>query len=283
MTLEDLQSLLQQQSDTLARSQAREIRAAVTELREATTAELRGIRTELTRHSDYISQLRDQGEKLEARVQALEAQKTDGSTAYFGSASGEGGHQKNLVIFGGWDADTHKSDLLPELKELLGRIGVVDRFEDIFTTGPRRGHAMGLVKWPAGQSDQELKRQIIKLVQDIRGAAMAGKTMPLGKTLWAALSKTKLERLRAGHAGKAKRLVLEMNASEKHAMDVEWGAGSVWMRAQLVASATRAAPKGAEVKPGKAPGSWIDVPHIARMLGMAADTLAERWETLMQE
>ena len=131
VTLEDLQSLLQQQSDTLARSQAREIRAAVTELREATTAELRGIRTELTRHSDYISQLRDQGEKLEARVQALEAQKTDGSTACFGSASGEGGHQKNLVILGGWDADTHKSDLLPELKELLGRIGVL---------GPLRGY-----------------------------------------------------------------------------------------------------------------------------------------------
>ena len=72
-------------------------------------------------------------------------------------------------------------------------------------------------------SEQDLKRKMIKLVQDIRGASVASKTMELGKTLWAAISKTKLERLRASHAGKTKRLILKINESEKHAMDVEWG------------------------------------------------------------
>ena len=253
------------------------------ELRAATTAEFQGIKSELSRHADYISQLRDQNDRLEARLQAVESQKSEGSTTFPGSYGGDGGHQKNLVILGGWDADTHKADLLPELEELLERIGVRDHFQDLFTTGPRRGHAMGLVKWPAGVSEQELKRRLIKIVQDIRGASMAARSMPNGKTLWAALSKSKMERLRAGHAGKTKRLILEVNASEKHAMDVEWGAGSVWMRSQLVSSAVRTPPKGAAVKQGKAPGMWIDVPHIARMLGTSSEGLAERWEALITE
>ena len=235
----------------------------------------------MSRHADYISQLRDQSEKLEARVLALENRKDETST-YLSSTAGEG-HQKNLVILGGWDADTHRDDLLPELRELLGKIGVLERFQDIFTTGPRRGHAMGLVKWPQGQSEADLKRDLIRLVQEIRAAAMSSRSMPSGKSLWAALSKTRMERLRAGHAGKTKRLILEANQSEKHALDVEWGAGSVWMRGQLIASATRAPPRGATTVKGKAPGAWIDIHQIARALGMAGDVLGERWESLISE
>ena len=282
VTLDDLRALLQQQSETIARNQATEIRGAVAELREATMHEFRGIKSEMTRHADYISQLRDQSEKLEARVLALESRKDENSTTYLGSSAGDG-HQKNLVILGGWDADTHRDDLLPELRDLLGRIGVLEKFQDLFTTGPRRGHAMGIVKWPAGQNDQELKRDIIRLVEEIRNASMSSKSMPVGKTLWAALSKTKMERLRAGHAGKTKRLILEINQAERQVLDVEWGAGSVWMRGQLISSATRPSPRGASVHKGKAPGAWIDIQHIARALGTSSESLAERWESLISE
>ena len=182
VTLDDLRTLLHQQSESIAESQTRAIRGAVAELRAATAAELQGIKSELSRHADYISQLREQNDRLEARVLAVESQKSEGSTVYPGSYGGDAGHQKNLVILGGWDADTHKADLLPELEELLQRIGVRDQFQDIFTTGPRRGHAMGLVKWPTGVSEQELKRRLIRLVQEIRGASMAASSMPNGKT-----------------------------------------------------------------------------------------------------
>ena len=281
VTLDDLQRLLEQQSKALAQSQATEIRSAIKELKQATSAELRGIKEEVLKHGDYIAQLRDQGDKLEARIMALESAKVEGSTAYQSSASD--GHQKNLLIMGGWNADTHKEDLLPELRDLLSRIGVIDQFDDIFTTGPGRGHAMGIVHWETGVSEQDLKRKMIKLVQDIRGASVASKTMELGKTLWAAISKTKLERLRASHAGKTKRLILEINESEKHAMDVEWGGGSVWMRGKMVASATRPAPKDVTVKPGKSPTSWIDLGLIARSLGTSSEHLEERWDSLISE
>ena len=124
VTLDDLKTLLGQQSENIAESQARAIRGTVAELRAATAAEFQGIKSELSRHADYISQLRDQNERLEARMLAVESQKSEGSTVFPGSHGGDAGHQKNLVILGGWDADTHKADLLPELEELLDRIGV---------------------------------------------------------------------------------------------------------------------------------------------------------------
>ena len=163
VTVAALQKLLEIQSANLAKSQAQEIRGAMQELKQATTNELRGIRDEVVRHSDYIAQLRDQGGRLEARVLALETAKKEESTTY-PSASGEG-HQKNLLILGGWSPDTHRDDLLPELKEMLERIGVAGEFQDLFTTGPRRGHAMGLVKWANGVSEQELKKKLIRIVQ----------------------------------------------------------------------------------------------------------------------
>ena len=250
-------------------------------MKQATTAELRGIKEEVTRHSDYITQLRDQGERLEARVLALEASRGEGSTMYPGS--GNEGHQKNLLIFGGWSPETHRDDLLPELRDMLERIGVLEEFQDIFTTGPRRGHAMGVVKWTAGVTDQELKKKMIKIVQDIRGSGMASKSMAAGKTLWAAISKTKMERMRSSHAGKTKRLILEVNESEKHAMDVEWGAGSVWVRSVMVASATRLPPRDVIIKPGKLAGSWVDINQIARLVGSSSESLAARWTELIAE
>ncbi|CAE7734694.1 R1A1-element\ORF2 [Symbiodinium sp. CCMP2592] len=254
VTLADLQRLLEAQSVNLAKLQATEIRGAMQELKQATATEIRGIKTEVAKNTDHIAQLRDQGDKLEARIQALENGRSEGSTMYPGSSSES--HQKNLLILGGWSPDTHRDDLLPELREMMEQIGVLAEFQDVFTTGPRRGHAMGIVKWPAGQSEQDLKRRLIKIVQEIRGASMASKSMPAGKNLWAAISKTKM-----------------VNESEKHAMDVEWTAGSLWLRSMMVASATRAAPKNVEVAMGKMAGTWIDINQIARLLGTSSAEL----------
>ena len=276
VTLADLQRLLEAQGESIRKCQAQEIRSAVSELKASTSAELKGIKEEVGRHADYIAQLRDQGEKMEARLVALESARKDGSTAY--PSTGGETHQKNLIILGGWDAETHRDDLLPELREMLQKIGVAQEFQDIFATGPRRGHAMGVVKWDMHISEQNLKKKLIRIVQDIRGAAMSSPNMPAGKALWAAISKT----LRAGHAGKVKRLILEVNQAEKGHIDVEWGAGSLWLRSTMVASATRAGPK-TETKEGRGPGSWVDVAQIARILGTSVDHLSHRWDTLIAE
>eukprot|EP00439_Symbiodinium_sp_Y106_P061850 s1667_g9.t1 len=211
---------------------------------------------------------------------AREAARAEGSTAYPGSTSEE--HQKNLLIMGGWNPDTHRDDLLPDLRDLLSRIGVADQFSDIFTTGPRRGHAMGIVRWDSAVSEQDLKRKMIKPVQEIRGASVeqehGPRQEPVGGTQQNQVGEVAIEPCRknqAPHIGNQR--------IRKHAMFVELGAGSVWMRSIMIASATRPPPREAPVKQGRSPGSWIDIGQIGRLLGTSGEHLAERWEALISE
>ncbi|CAE7390465.1 unnamed protein product [Symbiodinium sp. CCMP2592] len=256
ITLGDIQQLLENQSRVLQDHQTTQIREAVAELRESTTAQFKKVRDEVARHGDYIEQLRDQGDKPERRIEALEARGGQ-NWGDDGAGDGQAGkNRKNLIIFGGWGPDAHRDVLLPELKDLLQKVNLLDSFEDIFTTGPRRGNALGLVSLLPQETDQALKRRLTNTVQPIRGAQVAGKSMEHGKNLWAALSKSKIERLRSSHAGKLKRLVLEINEQEKSRIEVEWNAGSVWLGENLIGSCTRAKPTMAVMDDGKTPGSW---------------------------
>ena len=212
VTLADLQRLLHEQSQQLQSHQEQQIKAAISDIQKATTAQMKAVQAEVRRHGDYIEQLRDQGEKFEARLLALEAAGV--GTVPRGDSEREA--RKNLMIFGGWGPDTHRDTLLAELKEMLQKIDVYRHFEDLFTTGPRRGNALGLVAQLPGESEGELKRRMIGIAQAIKGAGLRAENMQLDKNLWGSLSKTKLERLRSSHAGKLKRLVLEVNSEERH-------------------------------------------------------------------
>ena len=279
VTLADMQRLLENQSRILQEHQSRQIKEAVAELRQTTSAQIGTIREEVARHGDYIEQLRDQGEKMEMRLAALE-----GGVGHVPLHDGnEGTARKNVVVFGGWGPDTHRDALLPELKELLQKINLLDSFEDIFTTGPRRGNALGIVSLRALESDQDLKRRIITMVQSIRQAQMSSKSMEPGKNLWASLSKTKSERVRSAHAGKLKRLILEVDEAMKNHLDVEWNAGSVWVRGNLVGSVLRAKPVASStISAGKMPSSWVDLSLLARLLGCSDSDLKDRWEALIE-
>ena len=274
VTLGDLQRLLQERSQQLQNHQEHQIKAAISDIRKTTAAQVTAVRDEVRRHGDYIEQLRDQGEKMEARLLALEA---GGVGAVQGDDRGRDS-RKNLMLFGGWGPDTHRDVLLAELEEMLQKIDIYRHFEDLFTTGPRRGNALGLVAQLPGESESELKRRMIAIAPTIRGAGLRAENMQLDKNLWGSLSKTKLERLRSSHAGKLKRLILEVNSDERTHIDVEWNAGSVWLRGALLGSATRTKPIGINACEGKTPQAWLDLSTAARMLGCSELDLKERWE-----
>ncbi|CAE7361985.1 unnamed protein product [Symbiodinium necroappetens] len=272
ITLADLQRLLQEQSAQIQTHQEQQIKAAISDIQRTTGAQIQAVQSEVQRHGDYIDQLRDQGEKIEARLLALEA----GGAGSLPERGREGDSRKNLMIFGGWGPDTHRDVLLAELKEMLQKVDCLKHFDDLFTTGPRRGNALGLVTQYPGEAEGELKRKMIGIAQTIRAANLRADNMQLDKNLWASLSKTKLERLRSSHAGKLKRLTLEVNSQEKQHIDVEWNAGSVWLRGTLIGSSTRTKPAGVVVCEGKTPQSWLDVTTTSRLLGCSeADLQAE--------
>ncbi|CAE7811116.1 mcm9 [Symbiodinium sp. KB8] len=231
VTLSDLRALLHEQSQQLQESQERQLRSAIRDLQKSTGAQIEAIQTDIHRHNDYIDQLRDQGERVEARLQALEA---GGSGLATMGADKNNDTRKNLMIFGGWGPDTHRDTLLTELRELLGKIGALQYFDDIFTTGPRRGNALGLVTQRQEETEGDLKRKMIKIAQAVREANLRSEHMQSDKNLWASLSKSKLERMRSSHAGKLKRMLMEIDPALRDHMDVEWNAGSLWLRGVLL-------------------------------------------------
>ena len=278
VTLSDLRSLLHEQSQQLQEHQEKQIRRAIADLQKSTGAQIKAIQSDIHRHNDYIDQLRDQGDRVEARLQALEAGGVGGIP---GGPERNGETRKNLMIFGGWGPDTHKDTLITELRELLTKVNALQYFEDIFTTGPRRGNALGLVTQDQDESEADLKRKMIKIAQSIREANLRSENMQSDKNLWAALSKTKLERLRSSHAGKLKRMILEIDPALKDHIDVEWNAGSLWLRGTLLGSATRGRPVGVAVAEGKTPQGWLDLTTAGRVIGCSESDVRDRWTALM--
>ena len=278
VTLSDLRALLHEQSQQLKDHQEKQIKAAITDLQKSTGAQIKAIQSDIHRHNDYIDQLRDQGERVEARLQALEA---GGAGATTGGGGSGNETRKNLMIFGGWGPDTHRDTLLAELRELLGKINALQHFEDIFTTGPRRGNALGLVTQGQGETEGDLKRKMIKIAQAVREANLHSENMQSDKNLWASLSKSRVERLRSSHAGKLKRMLMEIDPTLRDHMDVEWNAGSLWLRGVLLGSATRSKPVGATIAEGKVPQAWVDLTTAGRVIGCSESDLRDRWTTLM--
>ena len=140
------------------------------DLKTATFKEMGAVKKELRKHGDYIDQLREQNESMEARIAAIEA----GRFSAGSDAPSSRGAQPNLLVMGGWPQDTAKDVLLRELGDCLSNIGIKDSFSDIFCTGPRRGYALALVKEVQGESPQDLKRRLINIAQQIRYASPAG-------------------------------------------------------------------------------------------------------------
>ena len=95
-TLDDIRSLLQEQTRSLTESHQQDFQ----DLKTATFKELGNIKKDMRKHGNYIDQLRDSQEKIEERLRHLE-DKATGSTV-MGSDPG----RQNLMIFGGWPQDT---------------------------------------------------------------------------------------------------------------------------------------------------------------------------------
>ena len=122
---------------------------------------------------------------------------------------------------------------------------------------------------------------MIKIAQAVREANLHSENMQSDKNLWASLSKSRVERLRSSHAGKLKRMLMEIDPTLRDHMDVEWNAGSLWLRGVLLGSATRSKPVGATIAEGKVPQAWVDLTTAGRVIGCSESDLRDRWTTLM--
>ena len=192
LTLNVLRGLLEAQTVELRRSNQEEIQKVF----DAVNSRAGKIEKDVQKHGDYLSQLRDDVAGMESRLHKVENQ----VGASMGSTGAPEADQKRCsLIMGGWPEDTQREILLNDIWELLHKLGLDEKFSDIFTTGPRRGFAIGNVVFPEGTAASDIKKQLIEMTVQIRRGQVRTDKMVQGKYLWANLSKPKAERDRGGN------------------------------------------------------------------------------------
>ena len=294
LTLDTFKALLEQQTRDIRRSSAEEIQRAVEAATRAsgeeihraiekatakTTAHIVKVEGAVNRHSDAIAQMRDDMENLEQRLTKAEGHLTSsmGSTQWT-----ETDKKKHSLIFGGWPEDTPRDVLIPDLWELLHKVGLDDQMQDIFTTGPRRGFAIGNVKVDTNVDAAGLKKKLIDMTITVRRAAVRSERMAPGKVLWSNLSKGKTERERGAHGSKLKRLILEISGEFNPGIEVEYPAGTAWIQAGMIGSATKAPPEGITTSPGRSAGSWVHITRIAAAFNMKEEDVEAKWRAILE-
>ena len=230
-------------------------------------------------HGDYLSQLRDDVSGMEHRLHKVETQM---SSSMVSTGPPEQDLKRTSLIMGGWPEEIQREVLLADIWELLHRVGLDDRFSDIFTTGPRRGFAIGNVTFSDNVGPGDVKRQLIEMTVQIRKAQVRSDKMTVGKYLWANLSKPKAERDRGAHASKLKRVVLEITGGSDPGIELEHSAGSAWLPCGLYGSATRLQPGGTKTLPGRSQGTWIDIGRVASAFGMAEADVEAKWREVTE-
>ena len=115
----------------------------------------------------------------------------------------------------------------------------------------------------------------MKAVQRVRAANVILGRREDGQhsRLWLAISQSPAKRKRAQLAAKTKRLILELGGAASR-LEVEYSTGTAWYNGGRVCSGT--APKQGE-DAVEAGAGWIDLPKIARNLGMSEEHVRHAW------
>ena len=222
---------------------------------------------------------------VEKRLADLE-EKLDKALATEGGRSAAGGgedlaRRQRTLVFGGWNRDTRRSELLAELKQALSSLQVT-RFmdDDPFTTGVRRSIALAGFKQRQGETFEDMRGRMQLVCRAFFESEVTGKQ---GKRLWCNWSKSRLERAHSGHAAMVKRVIGEVDRVKLLELEMEWGQGSVWTHSNLVASSREPPPPGIpssdliykETLAGKA---WINVAQAATDLRIDRGVLQQKLE-----
>ncbi|CAE7244711.1 pol [Symbiodinium sp. CCMP2592] len=166
---------------------------------------------------------------------------------------------------GGWSQDTRKSVIEEEALVLLNMEGVKEFLdcEKITVFGPRK--SFGVIRFLErnGENFAMLKERMWGVIKFV--AALKHKWPSAGndaKPAWASFLKTKGARLRTSHASMLRRVTMQLACETKDAngapchpasvlsenYDVDWNAGTVWLAAAKLGSATHRQPRGENVK-----------------------------------
>ena len=199
---------------------------------------------------------------------------------------------KRTLIFGGWCQDTRKMVIEEEAAVLLAR----DELKNFLDTdkitvfGPRK--SFGIIKFEerAGEDYNAVRERmwgVVKFVAALKHKWPSTVTEQDAKPAWASFLKTRGARQRTSHASMLRRLTMRLASETKGeygapchptsvlqgSFDVDWKAGTTWIGAHKLGSATHRQPPGDDVR--LMSNGWVDVRAIMAVTGAGfGDTVA---------
>ena len=121
ITAAELQALLAQQTEQLMRSQHAAVESAVTRFEKIVDDKLEGT-------ANRVDGLEAKLESLQKRLDELGGQAGGGGPET--TAGDDTARRQRTLVFGGWNRDTRRADLLDELKHGLESLGVSRAMDD---------------------------------------------------------------------------------------------------------------------------------------------------------
>ncbi|CAE7322023.1 Catsper1, partial [Symbiodinium sp. KB8] len=175
----------------------------------------------------------------------------------------------DLISSSSWDPDQPGEETLGKAQDVIRELQLDIDATEAFVPGKRRGYAILPFAARRGESGDDARRRVMKAVQRVRAANVILGRREDGQhsRLWLAISQSPAKRKRAQLAAKTKRLILELGGAASR-LEVEYSTGTAWYNGGRVCSGT--APKQGE-DAVEAGAGWIDLPKIARNLGMSEE------------
>ncbi|CAE7040418.1 unnamed protein product, partial [Symbiodinium sp. CCMP2456] len=266
VTLGDLRSLLEEQSQKILAANRDHAEGLVRSLEERHDARLTEVESSTRTLSGSV-------ESMQSRLERME-QLLKGGTHVLGDE-----RRKQTLVFGGWARDTRRNVIVREMTEALTRLGLTTQVdEEVFTTGPRR--SIALLNMPLRLHEQESSRKarMHRVLLAVNGAEAVTSS---GKRLWCSYSKSKQERETGAHCAWVKRSLGSVSDDLAAAVDVEYATGSVWMGDSLVASVSRQPNTGAKSHEMMVDSNaetckpWVDLGAFSRESKLGVDKLRE--------
>ena len=193
-----------------------------------------------------------------------------------------GGSERLALVVGGWKPETHRDLILADFQSLTKELDIASLLDgEHFVPGLRASVTIVPIVVREGETEQQAKQRMTKVIQTVRDARMQTQNLPDDSTIWAAMSRPKAARQLAAYAGKVRKCLYTLDVNAKRS-ECEYSSGSVWLGGVLLASATRQPPLRETILKGKAPNSWLDAQAVANAVPCAVHGVETAWKTIME-
>ncbi|CAE7941965.1 ZDHHC3, partial [Symbiodinium sp. KB8] len=235
VTARELQAMLQQQTSQLVETQE----AAVA--KEVATFE-RVVEERVGAAEHRVDTVEQRLASLEAKLDKALGQ--GGLPVAGADGADDAMRRQRTLVFGGWERETRRADLLGELQKALETLRVAKLLDEPpFTTGVRRSIALAPFRQRDNESFTQMRERMQQIIRAFYDSEVVGKQ---GRKLWCNWSKSRVERAHSGHAAMVKRVVGEVDKVKQLELEMEWGQGSVWTHHNLIASSVVPPPPGTD-------------------------------------